>query len=234
VRARTLAPLVLVAASDREARTRLKGALNQQRMRTVVADYGAETLTQATSHNPDVIVVDCAPPDVDGIRITTKLREWTGAPIIILSASSDERDQIAALDAGANAFLSKPFETAELLARIRVWLRHTQRAQAGALTSILDVGRLRIDFDKRLAFLDGREVRLTPRQYKLFATMMRNAGRVMTHEQILREVWGPACTRETQYLRVYMGQLRQKFEIDASRPKFFITEPNVGYRLRTE
>jgi two-component system KDP operon response regulator KdpE len=153
---------------------------------------------------------------------------------LILSARDEESEKVAALDAGANDYLTKPFRTAELLARIRVWLRHTQRASADALGSVLEVGDLRIDFAKRLAFVGGQEVSLTPTQYKLFATLMRNAGRVLTHEQILFSVWGPAYTKETQYLRVYMGKLRQKFEVDPARPRYFVTELGVGYRLRAD
>ncbi len=212
----------------------LRTALADQRLRVVETETGAEALAQASAHNPDLVVLDFGLPDIDGIQVTTKLREWSAAPILILSARDDEFDKVAALDAGANDYMTKPFATGELLARIRVWLRHTQRAQADSLSSTLDVGPLRIDFDKRLAFVEGREVRLTPTQYKLFATMMRSAGKVLTHEQILFAVWGPAYTRETQYLRVYMGQLRQKFEQDPARPQRFITEPGIGYRLRVD
>src|SRR5580704_17929331 len=200
----------------------------------LVAQTGSETLVQASGHNPDLVVLDYVLPDMDGIQVTTKLREWTAAPILILSARDEESEKVAALDAGANDYLTKPFRTAELLARIRVWLRHTQRASVDTLSSVLDVGELRIDFGRRLAFVAEREVRLTPTQYELFAALMRNAGKVLTHEQILFTVWRPAYTKETQYLRVYMGKLRQKFEKDPARPRYFVTESGVGYRLRTE
>jgi two-component system KDP operon response regulator KdpE len=229
-----IAPLILVVEDDRRMRKYLRGTLTDQRLRVVETETGAEALVQASAHNPDLVVLDFGLPDIDGIQVTTKLREWTAAPIVILSARDEEFDKVAALDAGANDYLTKPFGTGELLARIRVWLRHTQRAHPDSLQPTLDVGGFRIDFDKRLAFVDGREVRLTPTQYKLFATMMRNAGKVLTHEQILFAVWGPAYTRETQYLRVYMGQLRQKFEQDPARPRHFLTEPGIGYRLRVD
>ena len=151
-----------------------------------------------------------------------------------MSDNPQAPDLIARLRAGdaeAAAEFVRHYEPV-IRSRIRVWLRHTQRAAADSLSSVLDVGPLQIDFDRRLAFVSGREVRLTPTQYKLFATLMRNAGKVMTHEQILFGVWGPAYTRETQYLRVYMGQLRQKFEEEPARPRYFLTEPGVGYRLR--
>jgi two-component system KDP operon response regulator KdpE len=229
-----LMPLVLLVEDDRRMRKYLRATLSDQQLRVVETETGSEALVQAAAHNPDLVVLDFALPDIDAIQVTKRLREWTVAPILILSARDEEQEKVAALDAGANDFLTKPFATGELLARIRVWLRHTQRAAADSLNSVLDVGPLRIDFGRRLAFVGGREVRLTPTQYKLFATMMRNAGKVMTHEQILFTVWGPAYTRETQYLRVYMGHLRQKFEEDPARPRYFITEPGVGYRLRID
>ena len=211
----------------------LRETLTDQRLRVVESETCNESLGHAASHSPDLVVLDFGLPDIDTIQVTTKLREWTAAPILILSGHHGEHEKIAALDAGANDYLTRPFATAELLARMRVWLRHTQHAQADTLTATLDVGSLRIDFDQRLAFVAGREVQLTPIQFKLFATMMRNAGKVLTHEQILFAVWGPKYTSETQYVRVYMGQLRRKFEDDSVRPRYFITEPSVGYRLQT-
>jgi len=231
---RALMPLVLVVEDDRRMRRYLQSTLRDHRFRVVDAETGSEALRQASGHNPDLVVLDLVLPDLDGIQVTTRLREWTPAPILILSAHDQEQDKIAALDAGANDFLTKPFATGELLARMRVWLRHTQRAGADSLGSVLEVGDLRIDLERRLAFVAGREVRLTPTQYKLLAVMMRNAGKVLTHEQILFMVWGPAYTKETQYLRVYMNKLRQKLETDPARPRYFVTEPGVGYRLRAE
>jgi len=178
-------------------------------------------------------LLDFVLPDLDGIRVTTKLREHTAAPILVISARNDEHDKIAALDAGANDFLTKPFGTKELLARMRVWLRQEHRPASDAPGPDVEGGELRIDHEARLAYVRGREVRLTPTQYKLFATLMRNPDRVLTHEQLLQTVWGAAYVQETQYLRVYMGQLRHKFEEDPSRPRYFVTEAGVGYRLRT-
>jgi two-component system KDP operon response regulator KdpE len=232
-RTQGLVPLVLLAEDDPGMRKYLRVTLGDQSLRVIETESGAEALMQAAAHNPDLVLLDLGLPDMDGIQVTRKLREWSTAPILIVSVQDDERDKITALDAGANDFLTKPFGTGELLARIRVWLRHTQRAASDSLTSVLDVANLRIDFGNRLAFVDGREVRLTPTQYKLFAMLMRNAGKVLTHEEILRSVWGPAYTKETQYLRVYMGQLRSKFEADSARPQHLITEPGVGYRLRS-
>jgi two-component system, OmpR family, KDP operon response regulator KdpE len=232
--ARGVMPLILVVEDDRRMRAYLRATLSDQRFRIAEAETGAEALAQAAGHNPDFVVLDLGLPDMDGTEVTTKLREWTAVPILILSARGEEADKIAALDAGANDYLTKPFGTGELLARIRVWLRQSQRADADSPSSVLDVGDLRLDFAKRLAFVGGREVRLTATQYKLFGTLMRNAGKILTHEQILLTVWGPAYTKETQYLRVYMGQLRQKFEKDPARPRYLITEPGIGYRLLAE
>jgi len=227
-------PMVLVVEDDPRMRTYLRATFVDQGFRVVVAETGAQGIRQATGYNPDLVVLDFELPDLNAVQITARLREWTPVPILVLSVRSDERDKIAALDAGANDYLTKPFSTGELLARIRVWMRHIQRADADSLASVLDVGELRIDFARRIAYARGAEVRLTPTQYKLFGAMMRNSGRVLTHEQILLMVWGPAYTRETQYLRVYMGKLRQKFEVDPARPRYFVTEPGIGYRLRPE
>jgi two-component system KDP operon response regulator KdpE len=226
-------PLVLVVEADRAIRKLLRSTLRDHQLRVLETGSGTEALAQAASHNPALILLDYDLPDLEGIQVTIQLREWTAAPILVLS-SGREDEKIAALDAGANDCLTKPFGTGELLARMRVWLRHTQRAASDAPSAVLEVGPLRIDFGNRLAFLHGEEIRLTPTQYKLFATMMKNAGKVMTHEQLLFSVWGPAYKRETQYLRVYMGQLRRKFEANPARPRLFVTEPGVGYRLRTE
>ena len=230
---RPVMPLVLIVEDDARMRKYLRSTLADQRFRVVDAETGSQALVQAAGHNPDLVVLDFVLPDFDAVHITTKLREWTPAPILILSAHDEEHDKIAALDAGANDFLTKPFGTGELMARIRVWLRHTQRADSDSLESVLELGDLRIDFARRVASVRGREVRLTPTQYKLFGVMMRNAGKVMTHERLLIAVWGPAYSKETQYVRVYMGQLRQKFERDPTQPRYFLTEAGIGYRLRT-
>jgi two-component system KDP operon response regulator KdpE len=231
---RAVTPLVLLAESDARMRAYLRSVLSDQRMRVVEADTGMQGLAQATAYNPDIVILDFGLPDLNGIQVTTKLRSWSDAPIFILSRPEDETHKIAALDSGADEYMTRPFGTGELLARIRVWLRHRQRASAHSLGTVLEVGALRIDFSKLQAYVRGHEVRLTPRQYKLFETMMRSAGKVLTHEQIMTAVWGPSHTSATQYLRVYMGQLRRKFEIDPARPYYFLTEPGIGYRLRKD
>lgn len=224
--------VILVVDDDLRTRRYLRGVLLDQELRVVEAATGAEALAQAVAEKPDLILLDLGLPDIDGAQVTSELRKRTVAPILIVSARDEDRQKIDALDRGANDFITKPFGTSELLARIRVWLRQTRHAAANSVTSVLDVGPLRIDFDRRLAYSNGVEVPLTLTQFRLFAVLMRNAGKVMTHEQILHAVWGPQYTREIPYLRVYMGRLRQKFEDDPANPRYFVTEPGVGYRLR--
>jgi two-component system KDP operon response regulator KdpE len=224
-------PLVLLVEDDRGMRKYLHATLSDQAFRVVETETGAEALAQASAHNPDLVVLDFGLPDLDAIQVTTRLREWTSAPILILSARDEEHGKIAALDAGANDYVTKPVRTGELLARIRVWLRHARCAHAVSPSGMLRLGGLSLDLAERRATVDGRPVRLTPTQYKLFATLMQSGGKILTHEQILHAVWGPSYTKATQYLRVYMGQLRRKFENDPARPKYFLTEPGVGYRL---
>jgi two-component system, OmpR family, KDP operon response regulator KdpE len=232
--ARAAMPLILVVEDDRRMRAYLRGILSDQSFRIVEAETGGDGIVRAAAHNPDFVILDLGLPDMDGVDVTRKLREWATAPILILSVRDKETEKVEALDAGANDYLTKPFGAGELLARMRVWLRSAQRRNADSGGSVIDVGELRIDFGTRLAFANGREVRLTPTQYKLFGTLMRNAGKVLTYEHILSTVWGPAYIRETAYLRVYIGQLRQKFEKDAARPRYFLTEPGIGYRLRAD
>jgi two-component system, OmpR family, KDP operon response regulator KdpE len=231
---RAVTPLVLLTASDARLRAYFRGVLSDHRMRVIEASTGAQGLAQATEHNPDIIVLEFSLPDMNAIQITTEVRAWSEAPIFILSTPEDANQQIAALDSGANEYLTRPFGTSELLARIRVWLKHRQLASATSPGTVLDVGPLRIDFSRRQASVRGHEVQLTPRLYKLFETMMRNAGKALTHEQIATAVWGPSNTTAMRHLRVYMGQLRRKLEIDPSRPQYLLTEAGVGYRLRGE
>ncbi len=225
-------PLVLVIEDERPIRRFLRAAFDAAGFRFVEAATAAEGLAHAAMHVPDVIVLDLGLPDLDGIEVTTQLREWCTAPILVLSARGQERDKIRALDAGADDYVTKPFAVGELLARVRVALRHRAQAGPAAEDGILEIGDLRIDHGRRLVTLGGNAVRLTPIEFRLLATLARHPGRVLTHEHLLREVWGPAQTRQHHYLRVYMAQLRHKIEKEPSRPRLLLTEPGVGYRLR--
>lgn len=224
-------PLVLLVEDEREMRRFLRASLVSHGYRLVEASTAAEAMPLATSHNPEVVLLDLGLPDGDGMELIARLREWMRAPIIVLSARGREADKVEALDAGADDYVTKPFGVDELLARLRVALRHSSQ---GAVTSepILEAGPLRVDLARRLTTLGEREVRLTPIEYRLLVYLLQNAGKVLTHRQLLKEVWGPVHARETHYLRVYMAQLRRKLEDDPARPKLLLTEPGVGYRLR--
>ncbi|HSD21700.1 MAG TPA: response regulator [Anaeromyxobacter sp.] len=222
-------PLVLVVDDEAQVRRFLRAALVSRGYRLVEAESVREAEQLATSHNPDVYLLDLTLPDGDGVDLARRLREWTAAPIIVLSARGREEDKVNALDAGADDYLTKPFGVNELLARLRVALRHAQASPEQP--SVLDAGPLRIDLPRREVTVDGREVRLTPTEFRLLALLARHAGKVLTHRQILREVWGPNAT-EAHYVRVHMAELRKKIEADPARPRLLVTEPGVGYRLR--
>lgn len=227
-------PLLLVVEDDAQMRKFLRASLSSHGYRLVEAVNGAEGLHQAASYNPDLILLDLGLPDLDGLEVTKKLREWASAPIIVISARGQEDDKINALDWGADDYLTKPFGTGELLARIRVALRHAARVGQERSEPVLTVGALSVDLDKRTVHVAGAEVHLTPIEYKLLVTLLKNAGKVMTHRQLLKEVWGPGYANNTQYLRVYMVQLRHKLEADAARPRYLVTEPGVGYRFKSD
>jgi len=224
----------MIIEDDAQMRKFLRASLASHGYRLVEAATGAEGLNQAAAYNPDLILLDLGLPDIDGLEVTKRLREWASAPIIVISARGQEDDKINALDSGADDYLTKPFGTGELLARIRVALRHGSRAGQDRIEPVRTVGEIRVDLDKRTVHLAGNEVHLTPIEYKLLATLLKNAGRVLTHRHLLKEVWGPGHANDTQYLRVYMVQLRHKLEADAARPRYFVTEPGVGYRLKVD
>jgi len=222
-------PLVLVVEDEAQVRRFLRAALASHGYRLVEAVSVREAEQLATSHNPDVYLLDLGLPDGDGVDLARRLREWTKAPIIVLSARGREEDKVNALDAGADDYLTKPFGVNELLARLRVALRHAQSGPEQP--PVLEAGPLRIDLARREVTVEGREVRLTPTEYRLLALLARHAGKVLTHRQILRDVWGPNAT-EAHYVRVHMAELRKKIEADPARPRLLVTEPGVGYRLR--
>ena len=227
-------PLILVIEDDVQIRRFLRTTLTSNGYRLLEATTAGEGLKQAGLHHPDVILLDLGLPDLDGLDVTRRLREWILTPIIVVSAREQERDKVSALDAGADDYLTKPFGTSELLARIRVALRHALRAMQGDEEPVFAVGGLQVDLVHRQVSVDGTEVHLTPMEYKLLTTLVRYAGKVVTRHQLLKEVWGPSYAGEDHYLRVYMGQLRHKLEADPTRPHYLITEPGVGYRLKIE
>lgn len=224
--------LILLIEDEPQMRRFLRITLLSNGYRLVETETGAEGLLQAASRNPDVVLLDLGLPDMDGLEVTTRLREWTQTPVIVISAREQEQDKIKALDAGADDYLTKPFDAGELLARIRVALRHALRQRSGRQEPVFSLYNLRVDLAQRQVFLDNREVHLTPNEYKLLTTLIRHAGKVITHRQLLTDVWGPAHVNEVQYLRVYMTQLRHKLEADPARPRFLMNEPGIGYRLK--
>ena len=227
--------MILVVEDDPPIRRFMKTALQSQSYRVIEVDRAASGLSQAASHTPDVILLDLGLPDRDGIDVIGELRAWTHAPIIVVSARGQERSKVEALDAGADDYLTKPFGVAELLARTRVALRHLARSSPGASEAgEFQVGDLVVDRNKREVRIAGERVHLTPTEYKIVSTLVHHAGRVVTHQLLLTEVWGPARASETQYLRVFMANLRRKLEPDPARPRYLLTEVGVGYRLLDE
>jgi two-component system KDP operon response regulator KdpE len=212
----------------------LRTALESHGYRPVEAGTAREGIAQASGRTPDVILLDLGLPDGDGIDVTRQIRQWSVTPIIVISARGREQDKIQALDAGADDYLTKPFGVGELLARLRVALRHTARPENGKPEPVFAVGQLHVDLEHREVRVAGEEVHLTPTQYKLLAALVRHAGRVRTHRQLLKDVWGPNAVEQTPYLRVYMTQLRHKLEQDPARPRYLTTEIGVGYRLQAE
>jgi len=221
---------LLIVDDERAIRRFLRAALTSHGYQVVEADSGQAALAAAVDSRPDVVILDLGLPDIDGVDVTRQLREWYRSPIIILSVRDQESDKIAALDAGADDYLTKPFGVGELMARIRVILRRSARSVE---EPVFEVDELKVDLARRLVSLKGQEVDLTPTEYDILRILVQNAGRVLTHRQILREVWGEAYETETHLLRVNMSNLRRKIEPDPNLPRFVVTEPGVGYRLKT-
>ncbi len=223
--------LVLVVEDEAHMARLLRASLGSHGLRVLQARRGSLAIELASSHNPDLILLDLGLPDMDGLEVAQAIRARSAIPILVLSARGQEEDKIRALDAGASDYITKPFGTEELLARVRVALRHAAQARRGQ-ASVIEVGELRLDLIAREVTLRGEAVHLTPTEYKLLATLARRLDEVVTHRQLLTEVWGPTRAEETAYLRVTMGQLRHKIEREPSRPRYLLTEPRVGYRLR--
>jgi two-component system, OmpR family, KDP operon response regulator KdpE len=222
-------PSVLVVDDEQAIRRFLRVALTSQEYDISEASSARDALALAATSKPDVIVLDLGLPDMDGVEVTRQLREWTQVPIIILSVRGSEVDKIAALDAGADDYLTKPFGVGELLARLRVALR---RSAHPTDQPVFSRGDLRVDLTNRLVTISGQEVQLTPNEYDILRILVFHAGKVLTHRHLLREVWGEACETEFHMLHVNISNLRHKIEPDPARPQFIITEPGVGYRLR--
>ncbi len=221
---------ILIVDDEKAIRRFLRAALTAHGYLVVEADNGQSALTAASENPPDVVILDLGLPDMDGVQVTRQLREWYQGPIVILSVRDQENDKIAALDAGADDYLTKPFGVGELMARIRVILRRSARPVD---EPVFEMDDLKVDLPRRLVFLRGQEVDLTPTEYDIMRVLVQHAGRVLTHRQILREVWGVPYETETHLLRVNVSNLRRKIEPDPNQPRYVITEPGVGYRLKT-
>jgi two-component system KDP operon response regulator KdpE len=227
-------PVVVLIEDEAPIRRFLRITITSEGYALHEAATGADGLLTAASWPPDLVILDLGLPDMDGLEVIRRLREWTAVPILVLSARGQEQDKIAALDAGADDYVSKPFGAGELLARMRVALRHLAQTGRDAGEVEFAVGDLRVDLLRRQVEVGGREVRLTPTEYKLLTALVRHAGKVLTHRHLLREVWGPHSVEQAHYVRVYMAQLRRKIEADPARPRYLVSEPGVGYRLRAE
>jgi two-component system KDP operon response regulator KdpE len=226
-------PVIVLIEDAPEVRNVVRTSLLKQGYRLFEAPTGVDGLTEAANNRPDVVVVERDLPDMDGIDVVRRLREWTSVPVVVLSARDQESDKVAALDAGADDYVTRPFGIDEFLARIRVALRHAGGAGRPE-EAVFTLGDLRVDLARRRVFLADRELRLTPIEYRLLATLIHHAGNVLTHRQLLTEVWGPSHIEEVHYLRVYVAHLRRKIEANPTTPRYLLTEPGVGYRLASE
>lgn len=225
-------PLILVIEDEPQMRRFIRASLTARGYQMLEGSTLKEAKLLASSHNPDLLLLDLGLPDGDGIELTKDLREWSQMPIIVLSARGLEADKVAALDSGADDYLTKPFGVDELLARIRVALRHAVGDAKSEAQPVLEFGTLRIDLVRREVTRDGEPVRLTPTEYKMLVLLARNAGKVLTHSHILAQVWGQHHGNMAHHVRVHMALLRKKIEVDSARPRFIVTEPGVGYRFR--
>ncbi len=225
-------PKVLIVDDEPQIRRFLRASLQSHDYVVVEAENGKEAVKVCTVQKPDLLILDLGLPDMDGLDVIKLVREWSTVPIIVLSIRSEDADKIEALDRGANDYVTKPFSMGELLARMRAALRQG-RSEGAENAATITAGDITIDLSKRLITLGGSPVKLSRKEYDLLKILAMHPGKVITHQQLLQEVWGPAYVEETQYLRVYMGQLRQKLERDPAAPRWLITEPGVGYRLQT-
>lgn len=223
--------LILIVEDEPQIRRLLRATLAAEGYRVVEAENGERGAAEAATHKPDLVMIDLGLPDIDGVEVVKRIRAWSGLPILILSARSAEADKIAALDAGADDYVTKPFGVGELTARVRVALRHAARTAQPGGAGVLKFGNIEVDLEKRMVRAGGGDVHLTPIEFRLLACLAQHAGMVLTHRHLLREVWGPSHVDQSHYLRIYMKQLRHKLEPDPARPRYLITETGVGYRL---
>lgn len=226
----TNAPHILVIDDEPQILRAMRTILTEKKFQVTIANRGEEGLALAAANPPDIVILDLGLPDMDGIEVCARLREWTQIPIIILSVRDSEREKVAALDKGADDYLTKPFGIEELLAHVRVALRHSAQIK-GRKESVVKAGDLVIDLARYIIKRGSTEVKLTATEFKLLAYLASNTGRVLTHRSILTHVWGEAEADHIEYLRVYMRQLRKKLEVDPERPQYILTEPGIGYRF---
>jgi two-component system KDP operon response regulator KdpE len=226
----TNTPHILIIDDEAQIQRALRTILTENQFQVSTASRGEEGLAFAAANEPDLIILDLGLPDMDGVEVCRRLREWTQTPVIILSVRDSERQKVAALDHGADDYLTKPFGIEELLARVRVALRHSARVQ-GTPSKVIRAGSITVDLAWHLVKRGDEEIKLTATEYKLLAYLAANHGRVLTHQSILTHVWDPADANHTEYLRVYMRQLRKKLEADPERPQYILTEPGIGYRF---
>jgi two-component system, OmpR family, KDP operon response regulator KdpE len=227
-----VAPVVLVVEDEAQMRTFVRIALEAHGFQMLEAPTASEGIRQARSYTPDLVLLDLGLPDGDGSLVMRRIREYSKVPILVISARGNEESKVNALDSGADDYLTKPFGAAEMMARIRVALRNTAAREVSLVVRIGD--DVEVDLGRRAVTVRGEEVHLTPIEYKLLATLVRHAGTVQTHHQLLERVWGPGHENQMQYLRVYMTQLRHKLEREPARPRYLLTETGIGYRLRLE
>ncbi len=224
-------PTILIIEDEQEIRRFLRASLANHGYRLIECESGQRGLDLIADEHPDLVLLDLGLPDTDGLTVIRRLRGWSQVPIIVLSARGREADKVKALDAGADDYLTKPFSVVELQARMRVALRHATQDQNEAGEPVFTLHGLRVDLERRQVFVDDKEVHLTPIEYRILTTLIKHSGKVVTHRQLLKEVWGPESVFETHYLRVYMTHLRRKIEADPAQPRFVLTDPGVGYRL---
>lgn len=225
------AATILIIEDEGQIRRFVRTALEAAGYRVLEADTGKQGLNEIAAHKTDLVILDLGLPDMDGIEVVRQLREWASVPIVVLSARLDERNKVTALDLGADDYLTKPFSTGELLARLRVALRHKTAAGDEDSEGTFRVGELSVDRVHRRVTMDDKEIHLTPIEYRLLAVLVKNAGKVLPHQVLLKEVWGPGHQERAHYLHIYMGHLRHKLEREPARPRYLLTETGVGYRL---